>query len=229
MKTYPFFFIVFLLLASQIVLSQNDTIKGILLDINNKAIKNYPVTLGNVSPATAKTDRNGIFAFPDADLQDTLFVADKKGKNVIAIPINGYHFVTIQSLKGDFNTKYLSEPDEQILHALKQREGDRMRNLNTLRREDIVHSGCHDVFCLLKRLSGVSVYGELISIRGGVSSSLQSTASPLVVLDGIPMTDDFSLNSIPVDEINEITVLKDASIYGVRGANGAIIINTLQR
>ena len=51
-------------------------------------------------------------------------------------------------------------------------------------------------------------------------------ASPLVVIDGIPGGD---LNILNPDDIESISVLKDAassSIYGVRGANGVILVTT---
>ncbi len=66
-----------------------------------------------------------------------------------------------------------------------------------------------------------------VTIRGG---SLSQDASPLYVIDGFPM-ENFDLASIDPKNIESIDVLKDASsiaIYGSRGANGVIIINTKQ-
>ena len=59
-----------------------------------------------------------------------------------------------------------------------------------------------------------------------MSSSLQNPNNPLIVLDEAAMGDDFPLSSISVDDIEEISVLQDASIYGVREANGTVLINT---
>lgn len=66
-----------------------------------------------------------------------------------------------------------------------------------------------------------------VTIRGG---SLSQDASPLYVIDGFPM-ENFDLASLDPKNIESIDVLKDASsiaIYGSRGANGVIIINTKQ-
>ena len=223
MKTNHFLLAV-LLLISHLGYTQNDTITGVLLDINSKVIKNYPVTLGKVFPVTVKTDKYGIFTFPNANLQDTLFVGDKKGKNPVAIPVNGHPFVTIKSLKGNFNTEYLSEPDAQLVRSLQQAENDRRKSSTSLNRDDIEKSGCRDVVCLLRRMSGVTVYGNAIRIRG-MANSLQGASDPLIVLDGV-QTDNLN---IPVEDIEHISVLKDASMYGVRGANGAIVIHTRKR
>jgi TonB-linked SusC/RagA family outer membrane protein len=65
-----------------------------------------------------------------------------------------------------------------------------------------------------------------ITIRGG--NSITQSNAPLYVVDGFPM-EDFNANSISPDEIESISVLKDASataIYGTRGANGVIILET---
>ncbi len=64
-----------------------------------------------------------------------------------------------------------------------------------------------------------------IRIRG--FGSVNGNRSPLFVVDGVPFTG--SLNSINPADIESTTVLKDAAataIYGSRGANGVILINT---
>lgn len=60
-------------------------------------------------------------------------------------------------------------------------------------------------------------------IRG--MSSFKGNNAPLVLVDGI----ERSLNNIDISEIESFSVLKDASasaVYGVRGANGVILITT---
>ena len=64
----------------------------------------------------------------------------------------------------------------------------------------------------------------LIRIRG--IGSISAGASPLYVIDGVP---GGSIESVVPADIETVDVLKDASasaIYGSRGANGVIIINT---
>lgn len=59
--------------------------------------------------------------------------------------------------------------------------------------------------------------------------SLSGNSEPLVVVDGLPLSDMGILNTISPNNIEQIDVLKDASataIYGSRGANGVIIITT---
>ena len=64
-----------------------------------------------------------------------------------------------------------------------------------------------------------------IRVRG--ISSINAAKDPLIVLDGIPYDGD--LNNISSQDIESMTVLKDAAssaLYGARGANGVIIITT---
>ena len=70
-----------------------------------------------------------------------------------------------------------------------------------------------------------------LSIRIRGSNSFMSSGEPLFVLDGIPLqpNPDGSLTGIVPQDIQSIEVLKDApatSMYGVRGANGVVLITT---
>jgi TonB-linked SusC/RagA family outer membrane protein len=69
--------------------------------------------------------------------------------------------------------------------------------------------------------------GENPTIRIRGIASIAASAAPLIVLDGIPF--DGNLNMINPNDIDNFSVLKDASataLYGSRAANGVILINT---
>lgn len=81
--------------------------------------------------------------------------------------------------------------------------------------------------------SGEPGANQLISIRG--QGSLRSGATPLFVVDGMPLDNASTggetnpLNFLNPQDIESIDVLKDASataIYGARGANGVVLITT---
>ncbi len=84
------------------------------------------------------------------------------------------------------------------------------------------------------KVAGLSIYNRgwnpnaksILRIRG--MASFDAEASPLIVIDGVPMA---TLNNLDPLDVASITVLKDgasASIYGMRGSNGVILINTKQ-
>jgi TonB-dependent SusC/RagA subfamily outer membrane receptor len=82
-------------------------------------------------------------------------------------------------------------------------------------------------------MSGVQITGNsgnmnkspTVRIRG---INTWGNAAPLYVVDGVPLTDP-NMNLIDPNDIESISVLKDASaasIYGVRASNGVILITT---
>ena len=81
--------------------------------------------------------------------------------------------------------------------------------------------------------SGMPGSASTIRIRG--TASLNADQSPLIVIDGLPVSNDGisgmsdPLTSINPEDIESFTVLKDASataIYGSRASNGVIVITT---
>ncbi|MEZ5013575.1 MAG: SusC/RagA family TonB-linked outer membrane protein [Chitinophagales bacterium] len=81
--------------------------------------------------------------------------------------------------------------------------------------------------------SGMPGAGSRIRIRGG--TSINASNDPLIVIDGVPVDNNGidgagnALSLINPDDIENITILKDASaaaIYGSRAANGVIIVTT---
>ena len=80
-------------------------------------------------------------------------------------------------------------------------------------------------------VQGMSANGQpgtisTIKIRG--IGSINASTSPLYVIDGMPATDDY-VATISNNDIESVTVLKDAAssaLYGARGANGVILITT---
>ncbi|HCY41998.1 MAG TPA: SusC/RagA family TonB-linked outer membrane protein [Prolixibacteraceae bacterium] len=72
--------------------------------------------------------------------------------------------------------------------------------------------------------SGDVTKDQTIRLRG--TSSLNASSQPFIVVDGVP---GMSLNSVAPQDIESISVLKDASaaaIYGSRSASGVILITT---
>ncbi|ALJ04750.1 hypothetical protein APS56_06245 [Pseudalgibacter alginicilyticus] len=88
---------------------------------------------------------------------------------------------------------------------------------------------------LVGKLAGVNILTDArnpgdsnsIVIRG--AGSITRDAEPLIVVDGYPLGEGSSLNLLNSNDIESVSVLKDAasaSIYGSRAANGVIIITT---
>ena len=74
------------------------------------------------------------------------------------------------------------------------------------------------------RVPGLQVTPDKRIIIRGIGS-INSSNDPLILVDGAEISD---LSTINPNDVKSVDVLKDASssIYGVRGANGVILITT---
>ena len=86
----------------------------------------------------------------------------------------------------------------------------------------------------IRRLSGVQVSGEgsnaIVRVRGMVSS-INADSSPLFIVDGQQVGKSFAIvhNTLNINDIKRVRVLKDISglsMYGFNGSNGVIVITT---
>jgi len=79
-----------------------------------------------------------------------------------------------------------------------------------------------DIYDMIRgRVAGVEVSGKSIKVRG--TNSLNVSTEPLFVVDGVIVRE---IDDIAPETVKSIEVLKgpDASVYGIRGSNGVIII-----
>ncbi|SHM48805.1 TonB-linked outer membrane protein, SusC/RagA family [Chitinophaga jiangningensis] len=120
----------------------------------------------------------------------------------------GYQVISKERTTGSF-----SKPDDAIF---KNRSG----SMNIVQRIEGLVPG------LTINNAPSPVSGNSILIRGLASISDNTSHGPLLVVDGIPMND---INAINPQDVEDITVLKDAtaaSIWGARASNGVIVITT---
>jgi len=103
---------------------------------------------------------------------------------------------------------------------------DKLSAVANLHKDDMDFSQYTDIFELIRgRFAGVQIVNGEIIIRGINSINMSSAA--LIVVDGV-VTDASALSAIPPVQVRSINVIKDgsAAIYGSRGANGVVLIET---
>ena len=114
-----------------------------------------------------------------------------------------------------------------------QRKADLTGSVSVVQTKDLKSSSDSDPMRALQgKVAGMTITTDgspsgagTVRIRG--IGSFNSSQDPLFVIDGVPTT--ASLNSLNMNDIESMQVLKDAasaSIYGSRAANGVIIITT---
>ncbi|EYA40942.1 TonB-dependent receptor [Bacteroides fragilis] len=101
-------------------------------------------------------------------------------------------------------------------------KADKLRDVNTLEVGSMLQGKVSGVY--VSGSSGEPGQASKIRIRG--KGTLNSSVSPLWVVDGVIVGEDPGLNP---NEIDNISVLKDGSataLYGSRAANGVIVVTT---
>ncbi|MGC9344712.1 MAG: SusC/RagA family TonB-linked outer membrane protein, partial [Bacteroidales bacterium] len=117
-----------------------------------------------------------------------------------------------------------------------QKKGDLTGAVSIVDGESLSKSNPASVATALQgKAAGVSVTtssgqpgsNSSIKIRG--ISSISNSTDPLFVIDGVLTDNKFAMNTLNPEDIESVSILKDASaaaIYGSRGANGVIVITT---
>ncbi|MFZ0597083.1 MAG: TonB-dependent receptor plug domain-containing protein, partial [Flavobacterium sp.] len=235
MKTiYKKLLFLFLLLPFS-VLAQS-TLTGTVADLAT----GQPIPGVNVSvqgaPGGTSTDFDGKFQLSNLKNGDKILVSFI-GYKTSTIVFNGQKTLPV-SLEED--TNQLKEVVVQVGYGTVKKK-DATGSVSQIAAKDF-NKGINVTpeSLISGRISGVNVTGggapgakADIRIRGG--SSLNASNEPLIVLDGLPLSNAVPsgatsiLSTIDPNDIESFTVLKDASaaaIYGSRAANGVIVITT---
>ena len=112
--------------------------------------------------------------------------------------------------------------------GLSQKKATLTGAISTVGSDDISRSVASTASgALVGKLAGIN--SRQVDGRPGASTSIQirNMGTPLFVIDGV-QSDEGQFNNIDFNDIESVTVLKDASaaIYGVRAANGVVVVTT---
>lgn len=209
--------LVLLLCCSLPCLSQ---VRGTVVNMKQKPQKNLYVWVKGAKAET-RTDKNGIFSLPTAG--DTVCIA-VSSKYVAEIPVGKRTELNIRLDKKVFHLA--DSTDNVIPYNIKPQQS----NTNIITHEQIAQMNANSLYDILRSsVPGVTVSegfnGTTVTIRGG--SSLESSNEPIFVIDGTEYeSSDEANRQVNVNDIDKLVVDKSGSMYGAKGANGAIIITT---
>lgn len=201
------------------------TVKGIVEDKDGSIIGANIIEKGTTNGVV--TDFDGAFSI-SVDVNATLIIS-YLGYDTQEIAVNGRTTINITMSE---DTKTL---DEVVVVAYgTQKKITVTGALSSISNEEILKSPVANMSTALMGkvtgLAGVQSSGQpgaddaALYVRG-VGSLSTSLSSPLILVDGV----ERSLSQLDPNDVEDITVLKDASataVFGVRGANGVIIVTT---
>lgn len=136
-----------------------------------------------------------------------LLQADELGLEEVTVLSTGFQELPAERVTGSF-----AQLDQELV--------DRRISTNIIDRLEDLTPGL-----IFNRDRPDLEYGEDISIRG--TGTIRSDSQPLIVIDNLPY--DGPLSNINPNDVESITVLRDAaaaSIWGARAGNGVIVIRT---
>lgn len=198
------------------------------------------IITGNVSSATdgsplpgvsiiVKNTTNGVTTDFDGNYsitapKDAILVFSYIGFKKVEIPINGQSTLNLQM---EEDVAFL---DEVVITGYSTQEKKSITAaIATVSSEDLenVHAGASVSSGLAGKISGVTF--KMADGRPGATANIQirNMGNPLYIIDNI-QSDVKQFNNIAPGDIASISVLKDASaaIYGVRAANGVVVVTT---
>ena len=209
--------------ANNIVQQQKISVTGTVVDGQGEPIIGANVVVQGQTTGTI-TDIDGIFKL------------DVTSGAKLTISFIGYDSKTVIAKKG--NMRIVLEDNSQMLGEVEvvaygaQKKVTVTGAISSVKGEEITRTPVSSVTNVLAGqmtgLTTVQYSGEPGSDAANIFVRGKATwvdSSPLIQVDGV----ERSMNDIDPNEIESITVLKDASataVFGVRGANGVILITT---
>lgn len=223
-----------LLLGSQVVFAQLKTITGNVSDESNEPLPGVTVVVQGTTNGTV-TDLDGNYSIKAKDTD--LLVFSFIGLESQTIPIAGKTQINAILRSSDKKIEevvivgYGVQKKQSVVGAITQTDGDDLKKRGNVSNLTDALSGAMPGVTVLTS-TGIPGGGgtsdddpyaaSKILIRG---QSTWNDSSPLILVDGV----ERSMSDIDVNEVQNISVLKDASataVFGVKGGNGVILITT---
>ena len=207
------------LFSASVMFAQNGSVHGVVTDSQGEPVIGATVKVVGSNRATA-TDINGEFNI-QASAKEKLNISYVGSKPTVVLAKNNLKIV----LQDDDNTLN----DVVVVGYGTQKKATLTGAVSAVTNKEMVVTKNENVVNMLSgKVSGVRItqnssqpgeYDNNIDIRG--------MGAPLIVVDGIPR-DQAYFSRMDASEIDNVSVLKDASaaIYGVRAANGVILVTT---
>ncbi|MGI0105328.1 SusC/RagA family TonB-linked outer membrane protein [Salinimicrobium sp. WS361] len=218
-----------LVLVVQISFAQDRTIAGMVTDSEGLPLPGVNVLVKNTNRGT-QTDFDGNYSIRASE--NEILVFSYLGFETIEYPIANLNTINV-TLSPD-----AAELDEVIVQGYRTSTKEKSNIASiTVSSESIENRPNASVVQTLSgQVAGLNIStnsgqpgaASVINLRG--VNSINGNTQPLFLIDGIPV-DESNFRSLNPQDIASISVLKDAgatAIYGNRGANGVVIIETKQ-
>jgi len=226
-KTRLFGLMLFILVTGFTGFAQSVNVTGTVKDETGEAVPGATVVVKGTQTGTV-TDLDGNFTIEAAPgvILVVSFIGYSPQEITVQSGLTVYTISMVASMSALSEVVvvgYGSQIKKEVTGAIKSISGDELRDMPVSTIAQKLQGRFAGV--QINQTTGQPGRGMQVRIRGQLS--VTGGSEPLYVVDGFPITGD--INSINPDEIDDITVLKDAastSLYGSRAANGVVLITT---
>lgn len=235
MRNLKFLLSCFMLLMSVVAFAQNQ-VTGHVADATGEPIIGANVTVKGTTVGTI-TDIDGNFTLEVGSTDGTLVVSFIGYKSAEA------------AIKGKSPINVILQEDTETLDEVvvvgygTQNRKSLTGAISDVKSESLTRSvSTTTAGALSGKIAGISTRAKDARPGKGISLEIRNMGAPLYVIDGIPyggntgndwlvnseVSGNDVFNSLNIEDIESITVLKDASaaIYGLRASNGVVLVTT---
>ena len=228
MKLTSVLLLSFLFLSTALIEAQNrKVIKGTILDETNQPLIGATVAIKNIKNSSVITDIDGHFTL-NVPEDRKILVVSYIGYVTQEISISGKNSITVV-LKDNSSEigevvviGYGQQQKASVVGSITQTTGEVLQRTGGVSNVGAALAGNLPGVVTMSSTGMPGAEDPQIIIRG---TSSWNNANPLILVDGV----EREMAGIDISSVQSISVLKDASataVYGVRGANGVILINT---
>ena len=193
---------------------------GLIITEQGYGVQKMKVQVKGRSSHTV-SDKQGRFGLTDVPADAMLSFSYKKIK--FELPVNGRRSMRVILVDGSV---LKAEESQELIDTgfghVKRREqssgsgvitGEQLRALGQMDLQE----------ALLGLVPGMQLMNGELTLRG--STSINASSAPLIFVDGIETN---TLSNVSINQVESVSVSRDGSMYGARGANGVILITLIK-
>ena len=223
------------------VFAQQKNVTGVITDFEGLPLPGVNILVkGTITGTQSDFDGNYTIQAIPGDILVFSYIGQKTEERTVGASdvINVQMQQDTQALEEVVVVGYGNQEERKIIQNVGIVKEEAIENLQVVSADQLLQG--QSAGTQIVNASGVLGSAAVIRVRG--VNSINSGSQPLIVIDGVPITDTAGntlnrggntginpLSYVNPNDIASLTVLKDAgatSIYGSRGANGVILITT---
>jgi len=224
-----------LFLSGCTAFAQTSEVRGVVTDTLQKPIVGATVTV--------KGTKSNAITSPDGNFSIKAKIGDVLTVSAVGFSNNDVTVTSLTNVNIKLTATINALNDVVVVGYGTQRKASITGAITTINSEEITKTPATTTSAaLVGKMPGITARATDSRPGNGVNLQIRNLGNPLYVIDGIPYNTNYNttafgtsngngqdvFNSLGLDDIESITILKDASasVYGLRASNGVVLVTT---